>query len=315
MDEDTSGLVPQKGMTIVGSDGEEIGEVDLVETNYVIVKKGLFPQDYYIPVSDIASQDDDGTLRLSIPAQEALDRGLGNPMVGAESDTVSTNDTAAPEDLTLDDVDTLRDRMADTDVVHDVDTSRDDTPDTEIVTDEPEPEPLHAEVGADEAVVDAADTPAPEPLHAEAEVEDEPVRDDMHRTVTLSEEEVTATTRPVERAVVHVEKKIAEEKVTLEVPLVEDEVHVTRRAVDREITADDAAFEERTIEVPLRGQGVEIEKQAHVVEEVEIGKSAHQEIREVTETVRHETARVETDGAEVVEATDAPADEDEPATT
>lgn len=281
MDHESAGLVPQQGMTIVGSDGETVGEIDLVETTYVIVRKGLFPQDYYIAVRDIVAQDEDGTLRLVIPAQEALERGLGNPMVGAESEHTATMEAAAHAGI-------------------DVDTSIDEKIDTQVVADIPEPEPLLATV--DNADADAAGSPEPEPLHAEAEVEGEPVRDDTHRTVTLSEEEVTATTRPVERGVVHVEKKVVEEKVTLEVPLVEDEVHVTRRRVDREIGEEDTPFEERHIEVPLRGQGVEIEKRAHVVEEVDIDKTARQEIRDVTETVRKERARVE--GDDVMEITD-----------
>lgn len=280
MDHESARLVPQKGMTIVGSDGETVGEIDLVETTYVIVRKGLFPQDYYIAVRDIVAQDEDGTLRLAIPAQEALERGLGNPMVGAEGEHTATMEAAAHAGI---DMGTSHDETLDTAIASDVDTSPEGTADTEVVADVPEPAMLHADV-------------------ENVEVEGEPMRDDTHRTITLSEEEVSATPRPVERGVVRVQKQVIEENVTLEVPLVDDEVHVTRRRVDREITDEDTPFEERHIEMPLRGQGVEIEKRAHIVAEVDIDKTAHQEIRDVTETVRKERARVEGEG--VVEVSD-----------
>jgi uncharacterized protein (TIGR02271 family) len=314
MDHDTGDFVPRKGMTIVGSDGETVGEIDLVEANYVIVTKGLFPQDYYIAIRDIAGQDGDDTLRLAIPAQEALDRGLGNPMVGAESERAELVDASATGNVVVEDRDMLEDSMPGTGMLDDVDASRDDTAPTEVVADVTDPAPVYAD--ASEGEPGATETYASEPMAAELDVEDEPVRDDMHRTVTLSAEEVTATTRPVERGVVHVEKAVVEEKVTLEVPLVEDEVHVTRRRVDRDISDVDAPFEESHIEIPLRGQGVEIEKRAHVVEEVDIDKSAHHEIREIHETVRHEEARVE--GDDVVDVTDnarVRPDAEEPTTT
>ncbi len=109
MDNDTTGIVPEKGMTIVGSDGMRVGEIDLVESSYVIVRTGgFFPQDHFIPLADIVAQDADGALRLSMPADEALERSLGNPMAGAdthpESITEATTDIRLPgaEDLPTD---------------------------------------------------------------------------------------------------------------------------------------------------------------------------------------------------------------------
>jgi uncharacterized protein (TIGR02271 family) len=312
MDRDMAGITPREGMTIVGSDGETVGDIDVVESTYVIVQKGLFPQDYYIPLRDIASQDEEGTLHLSIPADEALERGLGNPAVAFSTEDMGTGSTVThPDEVPL--------------------TTAGDLPEAEA-----QAEPVEARVD-DPAVVEAEpvestiqdDTmPETEPVEADAGMEPEPayetdpalardeVRDDMHRTVTLLEEELEVSTRPVEKGVVRLEKKVGEERQTLEVPLVEDEVRVTRRRVDREITDQDHAFEEGTIEIPLRGQGVELEKRASVFEEVQIDKSVHEHVEQVTETVRHERARVEGEGVEEVSGdTNARPDRDDMATT
>ncbi|MBA2760340.1 MAG: hypothetical protein H0U38_11705, partial [Chloroflexia bacterium] len=40
--------VPQQGMTVLGSDNEKVGDVDMVEQNYFVVRKGFFfPEDHY----------------------------------------------------------------------------------------------------------------------------------------------------------------------------------------------------------------------------------------------------------------------------
>lgn len=293
----------EQGMTILGSDGETVGEVDLVDTNYVIVKKGLFPQDHYIPVSDIVSQDEDGTLHLGTPAEEALERGLGNPSAGLAGDIELTDtDTPLTEPTG---VESEASAVSGTDGMVDTDTA----PESTVAdTDEPRDAGISAEPMASTAEVDDTDVDA---SLTEPETDEPETRDDMHRTVTLSEEELNATTRPVERGVVRVEKRIVEERQTLEVPLIDEEVEVTRRRVDREIREGDNPFEERTIEIPLHGEAVEIEKHAHVVEEIDIDKTAHERMQQVTETVRKETAEVETEGAEIVEETVDDASEEE----
>jgi len=67
--------------------------------------------------------------------------------------------------------------------------------------------------------------------------------------VPVHEEELTATTRPVELGTVRIEKDVAAEERSLEVPVTEERVRVTRRAVDRDGVADGTAFAEGTIEV------------------------------------------------------------------
>lgn len=114
--------------------------------------------------------------------------------------------------------------------------------------------------------------------------------------VELAEEELSARTRQVERGEVRIEKDVIAEEQTLEVPVTEERVNVTRRAVDRDVTAGDSVFEGGTIEVPVRGEEVELQKTAHVAEEVEISKDAVQEVERVTDTVRREEVHIDETG-------------------
>lgn len=114
--------------------------------------------------------------------------------------------------------------------------------------------------------------------------------------VELAEEELSARTRQVERGEVRIEKDVIAEEQTLEVPVTEERVNVTRRAVDRDVTAGDSVFEGGTIEVPVRGEEVEIQKTAHIAEEVEISKDAVQEVERVTDTVRREEVHIDETG-------------------
>jgi uncharacterized protein (TIGR02271 family) len=85
------------------------------------------------------------------------------------------------------------------------------------------------------------------------------------------------------------------------VPVTEEHVEVTRRTVDRDVAASADAFEEGTIEVPVRGEEVDVEKRTRVVGEVDIAKTAEQRTARVTDTVRREEVTVDD---EVVDAVD-----------
>lgn len=114
----------------------------------------------------------------------------------------------------------------------------------------------------------------------------------------VTEEEIVAETREVDRGAVRVHKNVVEEQQTLEVPVTEDEVTVTRRDVDREIDPSNHQFG-GDIRVPLMGEEVVVEKHAHVVEEVEIRKTPVTRTDEVTETVRREEVRIDNAGDHV----------------
>ena len=111
--------------------------------------------------------------------------------------------------------------------------------------------------------------------------------------VPVHEEELTATTRPVERGTVRVAKDVVAEERTLEVPVTEERLVVNRRVVDRDAPAGAAAYAEDTIEIPLLSEEVDVQKRDRVVEEIEIGKERVQRTERVTDTVRREEVRVD----------------------
>jgi len=112
--------------------------------------------------------------------------------------------------------------------------------------------------------------------------------------IPVMEEELTATVRGQEAGAVRIAKDVVSEERTLEVPVTEERVRVERRVVDRPVTAADAdAFQETVIDVPLRTETVDVQKQARVAEEVIVGKEAVQRTERVTDTVRREEVFVD----------------------
>jgi len=118
--------------------------------------------------------------------------------------------------------------------------------------------------------------------------------------IPVMEEELTATVRQQEAGAVRIEKDVVEEERTLNVPLTEERVRIERRVVDRPVTAADAdAFEETVIDVPLRSETVDVQKQARVAEEVVVSKEAVQRTERVSDTVRREEVYVDEDATDV----------------
>ena len=111
--------------------------------------------------------------------------------------------------------------------------------------------------------------------------------------VPVREESLSATKTARELGEVRIEKDVVAEERTLSVPVTEERVRVERRVVDRPAGAADAgAFQDETIEVPVYGEDVQLQKSVRVAEEVEIGKEAVQREQQVTGTVRREEVRV-----------------------
>ena len=122
------------------------------------------------------------------------------------------------------------------------------------------------------------------------------VSEDDEIRIPVMEEELTATVRPQEAGAVRIQKDVVSEERTLEVPVTEERIRVERRVVDRAATSADAgAFEETVIDVPLRTETVDVQKQARVAEEVIVSKEAVQRTERVTDTVRKEEVFVDED--------------------
>ena len=112
--------------------------------------------------------------------------------------------------------------------------------------------------------------------------------------IPVIEEELTATVRPVEAGAVRIEKDVVTEDRVLDVPVTEERLRIERRVVDRAATdADAALFQETLVEVPLRTEAIDVQKEARVKEEIVISKEAVQRTERVADTVRREEVRVD----------------------
>ena len=239
MDRDINQFVPKQGMDVIGSDDEKVGEVDAVEQDYFVVRKGFFfPEDHYIPVSAVSTYDDD-RIYLTYTKDQVLEQDWSAPPVAT--------------DTTVTDVDEV-DVTTRTDTAPDLEVDRDTTIDRDVTE-------------RDEANI---------PLH---------------------EEELVAKRRGVNRGEVEINKEVVAEEESVDVPVTEERVEVTRRDVDRDVAPGEDAFQEGTIEVPVEGEEVDVEKRARVVEEIDVDKTAEQHTERVSDTVRHE--EVEIEGEEV----------------
>jgi uncharacterized protein (TIGR02271 family) len=252
-----------EGTDVVGSDGDKVGKVVAAEASYIVVEKGFFfPTDYYIPVSAINNFDGD-KVYLTVSKDEALNQGWDQQLTSEPLD--STYDTAYAGSVGSSSA-LEGDRLSGvtpTGLADDVDMAATDT------------------TIRDSGIYNDTTRTATD------------VTDGDTLRVPVHEEELTATTRPVERGQVRVDKRIVEEDRAIDVPINEERVTITRRAVDREAGVDDLAFQEDTIEIPLRSEEVDVQKRNRVVEEIDIAKDTVQRTERVTDTVRREQVNVD----------------------
>ncbi len=257
----------REGMNVLGPDGEKLGEVDAIEGNFIVVKKGFFfPKDFYIPTDAVANTDADN-VHLTVSKDAALDQQWETPPTGTGATGNGANEASATGPV-------VEDRQA-----------------------------WSTETGTADGVsgfTRTETTTMGDKHHDHRQPFEHDIEGNLHDEdrdatvdVPLVEEELTARTRPVERGAVRVDKDVVEERQTLEVPVTEERVTVNRRAVDREATASDTSFTEGEIEVPVRGEEVEVGRETRVREEVEISKEPVQRTERVSDTVRREEVSVD----------------------
>jgi uncharacterized protein (TIGR02271 family) len=115
--------------------------------------------------------------------------------------------------------------------------------------------------------------------------------------LTLSEERLQAGTVRETAGEVAVGKRVVEQQADIDVPVTHDEVEITRRRVDRPMSGDESVFDDGdTVRVPVTAEEVQVDKQARVVEEIEISKRPVTEVRRVSDTVRREEAELDQTG-------------------
>lgn len=120
--------------------------------------------------------------------------------------------------------------------------------------------------------------------------------DTNQQRLQLREEELQARKTSVETGQVTVGKDVVEERKSLEVPVTREEAYVERRAVNRPADRPIEAGTNQTIEVPIREERVDVEKQPVVYEQVGVGKRQVIENEQVSDTVRREELRMDKEG-------------------
>jgi len=121
-------------------------------------------------------------------------------------------------------------------------------------------------------------------------------RDAAARTdqaIPIVEEKLDVGRREVQAGGVRVSSHVIEQPVAEEITLRSETVDVERRKVDRAIDPNDAAFEERVVEVVATAEEPVVAKTAHVVEEVIVTKDVDTRTETVRDNVRRTDVNVE----------------------
>ena len=116
----------------------------------------------------------------------------------------------------------------------------------------------------------------------------------------LREEQLDVDTRQVKAGEVRVRKEVHTEQRNIEVPVTREEVVIERHPATGRAASGDVREGEEEIRIPLMEEEVDVQKRAVVREEIEVGKRKVQETRTVSDTVRREEARIESDDDVVI---------------
>lgn len=126
---------------------------------------------------------------------------------------------------------------------------------------------------------------------------------DEARRLKLREEQLQVYKQPVQTGEVGIRKEVVSEQQNINVPVTHEEVYVERRAGSGQVS-DTPIGESETVRVPVSAEQVQVNKQTVETGEVALGKRAVQGTQQVSDTVRHEEARVERRGDANIEGDD-----------
>lgn len=112
--------------------------------------------------------------------------------------------------------------------------------------------------------------------------------------IPIAEERLTVGKREVGRGRVRARSYVVETPVQEQVTLRQEHVDIERRPVDRPVTAaDEALFQERTLEATESAEEAVVAKEARVVEEVALRKGVDERVQTVQDTVRRTEVEIE----------------------
>jgi uncharacterized protein (TIGR02271 family) len=114
-------------------------------------------------------------------------------------------------------------------------------------------------------------------------------------SLELHKEELDITKNKVDAGEVVLSKNVVEEQKTVEVPVMHEEVVIKRTPVNERSSA--AISAEETIHIPVSQEEVQVNKYTVTTEEVTASKRQVEDTQQVQETLRTETANVNTTGS------------------
>lgn len=112
----------------------------------------------------------------------------------------------------------------------------------------------------------------------------------------LREEQLDVETRQVQAGEVRLRKEVVTEQRNIEVPVTREEVVIERHPVSGREASDKTLDDNTEVRIPLMEEEVDVQKRAVVREEVSVGKRKVQDTKNVSETLRREEARIDTEG-------------------
>lgn len=118
--------------------------------------------------------------------------------------------------------------------------------------------------------------------------------------IPVVEEELRVGKRDLNHGRVRVRSYVVENPVSEQVSLRDENVSIERRAVDRPVTGTENAFVDRTIEAEERHEEAVVSKDARVVEEIALRKTAEQREETISDSVRRTEVEVEDERSDSV---------------
>jgi uncharacterized protein (TIGR02271 family) len=114
------------------------------------------------------------------------------------------------------------------------------------------------------------------------------------QAIPVIQEELKVGKRTVQRGGVRVYQRVIETPVQEDITLREEHVTIERHPVDEAIAPDQVpAFQEKSFELRESAEEAVVQKTAHVVEEVVVGKEVSQRQEQISDTVRSTDVEVE----------------------
>lgn len=119
---------------------------------------------------------------------------------------------------------------------------------------------------------------------------------EREEVIPMVEEQLVVGKRDVNRGGVRVRSYVTEMPVHEQIRLRNERVNVERRTVDQPLSAADGdAFRERSIDMTATGEEAVVGKNARVVEEVVVSKTAEEHVENIDDTVRRTDVEVDRD--------------------